>query len=90
MVEDLEKALLGREPAERLKLISRLDSLSSNDYKTEITEKHPYLLIGLSVMKDSYSITLKEDAKPFRVTACSKESAPTALSEDKRRVVQNA
>ena len=30
VVEDLERARLGREPAERLKLISRLESLSSD------------------------------------------------------------
>ena len=64
VVEDLERALLGREPAERLKVISRLDSLSSDDYKTKVAEKHPNLFRGLGVMKDSYRITLKEDAKP--------------------------
>jgi len=34
VIEDLERPLLGRKPAELLKLISRLDSLSSDDTKT--------------------------------------------------------
>ena len=34
MIEDLERALLGREPAECLKLVTTLDNLSSADYKT--------------------------------------------------------
>ena len=54
-IKDLESALFGREPAERLKLISRLGSLSSDDYKTKEAEKHPKLFRTLDVMKDSYS-----------------------------------
>ena len=34
VIEDLERPLLRRKPAELLKLISRLDSLSSDDTKT--------------------------------------------------------
>ena len=61
--------MLGRKPAELLKLISRLDNLSSDDYKNKVTDKYPKLFEGLGVMEDSYRITLKEeDAKPFQVS----------------------
>ena len=68
VIEDLGRPLLGRKPAELLKLISRLDSLSSDDYKSKIADKYPKLFEGLGVMKDSYCITLKEDARPFQVS----------------------
>ena len=60
--------LLDREPAENLKLISKLDSLSSDDYKSEVVAKYRKLFQGLGVMRDSYYITLQEGAKPFQVT----------------------
>jgi len=36
--------------------------------KLSKTSKHPTLFTGLGVMKESYCITLKEDAKPFQIT----------------------
>lgn len=68
VIEDLERPLLGGKPAELPKLISRLDSLSSDDYKSNVQDNHPRLFEGLGVMKGSYRITLKEDAKPFLVS----------------------
>ena len=41
VIEDLERPLLGRKPAECLKLISRLDNLSSDDYKSKVADKYP-------------------------------------------------
>ena len=76
VIEDLERPLLGRKPAELLKLISRLDSLSSDDYKSKIADKYPKLFEGLGVMKDSYCITLKEDARPFQVSVPRKVPFP--------------
>ena len=38
------------------------------DCKTKVADKHPKLFSGPGVVKKSYSITLKEDAKPFQVT----------------------
>ncbi|KAL9967390.1 hypothetical protein ACROYT_G025604 [Oculina patagonica] len=76
VIEDLERPLLGREPAEHLKLISRLDSLSSVDYKSKVADEYPKLFKGLGVMKDSYCITLQEDAKPFQVTVPRKVPFP--------------
>ena len=43
VTEYLERPLLGRKPAELLKLISRLDSLSSNHYKVKVADKYPKL-----------------------------------------------
>ena len=68
VIEDLERPLLGKKSAELLKLISRLDSLSSDDYKSNVAAKYPKLFEGLGVMKDSYCISLKEDARPFQVS----------------------
>ena len=41
VIEDLERPLLRRKPGEFLKLISRLDSLSSDDYKSKVADKYP-------------------------------------------------
>ena len=68
--------MLGRKPVELLKLISRLDSLSSDDYKSKVADKYPKWFEGLGVMKDSYRITLKEDAKPFQVSVPRKVPFP--------------
>ena len=68
VVKDLERPLLGRDAAEELKLINRVDTLSSDDFKTKMASKHPKLFTGLGQMKDSYTITLKEDAKPFAIS----------------------
>jgi len=62
-VKDLERPLLGRDAAEELRLINRVDIVSSDDYKTRMASKHPQLFTGLGQVKDSYTITLKEDAK---------------------------
>ena len=68
--------MLGRKQAELLKLISRLDSLNSDDYKSKVADKYTKLFEGLGVMKDSYRITLKEDAKPFQVSVPRKVPFP--------------
>ena len=68
VVKDLERPLLGRDAAEKLKLVNRVDTVSSDDYKTKMASKHPQLFTGLGQMKDSYTITLKEDAKPFAIS----------------------
>ena len=75
-IEDLERPLLGREPTEYLKLISRLDSLSSDDYKSKVADKYPKLFQGLGVLMDCYHITLKEGAKLFQVTVSRKFPLP--------------
>ena len=83
VIEDLERPLLGRKPAELLKLINRLDSLSSDDYKSKVADKYPKLFEGLGVMKDSYCITLKEDAKPFKCQFQGKYPSPCIRKQKK-------
>ena len=39
LIGDLERPLLGRKPG-KLKLISRLDSLSNDDYKSKLADKY--------------------------------------------------
>ena len=75
-IKDLERPLLGREPTEYLKRISRLDSLSSDDYKSKVANKYPKLFQGLGVLMDCYHITLKEGAKFFQVTVARKVLLP--------------
>ena len=61
VVQDLERALLGREAADCLKHITRLDSLSSDSYKAAVVEKYPQLFKGLGEMKESAPTTLSTD-----------------------------
>ena len=76
VVKDLERPLLGREVAEKLKLVNRVDTVSSDDYKTKIASKHPQLFTGLSQMRETYTITLKEDAKQFAISVARKVALP--------------
>ena len=76
VVQDLERPLLGREAADHLQLITRINKLSSEEYKTEMVVKYPKLFKGLGTMKESYTITLKEDAKPFAVSVPRKVPLP--------------
>ena len=48
VVKDLERPLLGRDAAEKLKLVNRVDTVSSDDYKTKMANKQPKLFTGLS------------------------------------------
>ena len=54
VVKDLERPLLGKEVAEKL--------------KTKMASKNPQLFTCLGQIKETYSITLKEDAKPFAIS----------------------
>lgn len=74
-VKDLERPLLGRDAAEQLKLINRVDIVSSDDYKTRMASKHSQLFTGLGQVKDSYIIKLK-DAKPFAISVPRKVPLP--------------
>ena len=76
VVKYLERPLLGRDAAEKLKLVNRVDTVSSDDSKTKIASKHPQLFTGLGQMKDSYTITLKEDTKPFAISVARKVPLP--------------
>ena len=76
VVKDFDRLLLGRDAAEKLKLVNRVDTVSSDDCKTKMANKHPKLFTGLGQMKDSYTITLKEDAKPFAISVPRKVPLP--------------
>ena len=76
VVKDLERPLLGRDAAEKLKLVIRVDTVSSDDYKTKMASKHRQLFTGLGQMKETYTITLKEDAKPFAISVPRKVPLP--------------
>ena len=47
--------MLGSKPTDLLKLISRTDNLSSDDYKNRVVDRCPKLFKGLGVMNDSSS-----------------------------------
>ena len=81
--------MLGRKPAELLKLISRLDSLSSDDHKSKVADKYPKLFKAQGVMKDSYCITLKLRGCQTVPSVSAKESALPLVSGNKRRVRQD-
>lgn len=68
--------MLGRKTAKLLMLICRLDRLSGDNYKSKVADKYLKLFEGLGVMKDSYHITLKEDAKPFQLSVPRKVPFP--------------
>ena len=76
VVKDLERPLLGRDAVEKLKLVKRVDTVSSDDYKTKMASKHPQLFTGLGQMKETYTITLKGDAKPFAISVPRKVPLP--------------
>ena len=57
-------------------MVNRVDTVSSDDYKTKMASKHPQLLTGLGQMKETYTIILKEDAKPFAISVPRKVPLP--------------
>ena len=46
VIPDLKRALLGRAVAERLKLVSRRDSLSTDEYKAKQNKQAPHVVHG--------------------------------------------
>ena len=72
----MERPSLKRKPGDPLRLISRLDSLDSADYKSKVADKYLKLVEGSGVIKASYCVALKDDAKPFQVPVPRKVSFP--------------
>ena len=68
VIEGLETPLLSRQAAEKLQLITRVQSVESNWYKDNVMAKYPELFTGLGKMEDEYTIKLTDDAKPFAPT----------------------
>ena len=64
----LERALLGRKAAQRLKLINRIESITTPLTKETIQAEYPTLFSGLGKMKgQEYDIKLTENATPFAI-----------------------
>ena len=51
-----------------LKLITRVDSVSQNDYQTTVRKMFPKLFKGLGNLGEEYRIELKSEAKPYTLT----------------------
>ena len=77
-VESLTQPLLGRSAAVKLNLtcISRLCELTSDDYKAKVTHDYPKLFTGLGMMKEEYTVKLKDEMKPFALTVPRKVPMP--------------
>ena len=68
VVNGLERALLGREAAQRLKLINRIESITTPLTKETIQAEYPTLFSGMGKMKgQEYDIKLTENATPFAI-----------------------
>ena len=75
-VESLARLLLGRFAAVKLNLISRLCKLTSDDYKAKVMHDYPKPFTGLGMMKEEYTIKLKDQTKPFALTVPRKVPMP--------------
>ena len=68
VVDGLERALLGREAAQRLHLINRVESITTPVTKAAMQSEYPTLFKGLGQMKgQDYDIKLTENATPFAI-----------------------
>ena len=72
VVKGLERPLLGRGATEKLSLISRIHTLSSEEYEAKVVSTHPELFKGLGQMEEE--LKLKESKTICN--HCSQESAP--------------
>ena len=69
VVEGLERSLLGRQAAQGLNLLNRVDALSGTETKERIKEKYLNLFIGLGQIKhQEYDIKLTPEVTPFAIT----------------------
>ena len=82
-VKDIERPLLGREAAEKLKLGNRVDTVSSDDYKTKIASQHPQLFTGLGQMRETYTMT-------HTPSHCSRKGTASIVPENEGRAGQDA
>ena len=87
VIEDLERPLLGRKPAELLKLISKLDSLSSDDYKSKVAGK--YQIVRRTWYHEGQLLYHTQRRCQTFPSVSSKESTLPLVPENKRRVGQD-
>ena len=76
VVEDLTQPLLRRAAAESLNLINRIHKLTSDEYKAKVIHDYPKLFTGLGMMKEEFTIKLKDDVTPFAITVQRKVPMP--------------
>ena len=74
VVRGLQKALLGRPAIEALGLVLRVNAV--NDKNREIIDRYPELFEGLGTMEGEYRIRLKENSKPFALSAPRRVALP--------------
>ena len=68
VVDGLERALLGREAAQRLHLINEVESITTPVTKAAMQSEYPTLFKGLGQMKgQEYDIKLTENVAPFAI-----------------------
>ena len=67
VVRGLQRNLLGLPAIQALQLISRVETLETQE--TDIPKKFPKLFEGLGNLGDPYKIQLKEDTKPHAIYA---------------------
>lgn len=72
VISNLKEPLLGRPAIEALHLLERVNEVKQKkeiQKENEFQKEFPELFTGLGKMKTKYKINLKENAKPFSVTA---------------------
>ncbi|MCG7878633.1 MAG: RNase H-like domain-containing protein [Candidatus Thiodiazotropha endolucinida] len=73
VVRGLTRCLLGRPTIEKLDLVKRVYELFTPE---TVRQKFPKLFQGLGKLKGQYTITLKDDAKPYALTVPRRVSIP--------------
>ena len=68
VAKGLERSLRGQLAAQRLNLIKHVDTINSNEMKTNVKEKYPHLFNALGQMKNQeYDTKVKDYATPFAI-----------------------
>ena len=76
IVRGLRQPLLGRPAIEKLKLVSRVQEVTSKISKEDIASKYPGIFEGLGKLDGEYTIVLEENAKPYAVTTPRRVAIP--------------
>ena len=90
VVKDLERSLLGRQAAESLNLVNRVDALNSTETKERIKESHPNLFNGLGLIKhQEYDIKPTPNVSPFAITVPRQVPIPLRKESETQRNATN-
>ena len=85
VIDDLDRALLGRKACKHLNLIQNLAEIKNVINASHIMDEYPTLFRGLGKLEGEYHISLKDDAKPFALTVPRKVPLPL-LSQTKKEI----